>query len=91
MSLTQKHNIQMVQVNLKEEKKVEFVFDKEELNEETFLSKISAAVKRVDEYKQYIGDDNNGRTMKMQGVLQPGNRIDIQKHFSKPDYRAEAV
>lgn len=27
--------------------------------------------------------------MKMQGVLKPDCRIDLQKHFSKPDYRAE--
>ena len=29
--------------------------------------------------------------MKMQGVLHPECRIDLQKHFSKPDYRAEKV
>ena len=27
--------------------------------------------------------------MKMQGVLKPDCRIDLQKHFSKPDYWAE--
>ena len=27
--------------------------------------------------------------MKLQGVMKPDCKVDIQKHFSRPDYRAE--
>ena len=29
--------------------------------------------------------------MKLQGVVNPNCKIDLQKHFAKPDFRAEKI
>ena len=72
-----------------EEKKVEFAFDVEKLNEEAFLNKLQTAVKRIDDYKVHLGMDKGERTMKLQGVMPKDCKLDLTKHFSKPDYVAE--
>ena len=72
-----------------EEKKVEFAFDVDKLNEDNFLNKLQTTVKRIGEFQEHVGADKEGRKMKMQGVMRPDCKIDLQKHFSKPDYRAE--
>ena len=48
-----------------EEKKVEFIFDLEKLNEAAFLNKLTGAVKNISEKQAYIGLDKEGRQMKM--------------------------
>ena len=35
--------------------------------------------------------DKGERKMKMQGVMPKDCKIDLTKHFSKPDYRAEEI
>ena len=72
-----------------EEKKVDFIFDVEKLNQESFLKKLSDTVKKIGEKQSYIGQDQEARKMKMQGVLKASCKIDLYKHFTKPDFRAE--
>ena len=73
-----------------EEKKVDFAFDLNKLDEDSFLNKLSSAVKRVGEYQAHLGTDkDNGREMKLQGGVHPFATVDIQEHFRKPDYKAE--
>ena len=73
----------------KKEKQVAFAYDFEELNKHTFLNKLSGTVKNISEYQQFLGTEEGGRKMKMQGVVSKDCRIDITKHFKKPDYVAE--
>ena len=81
--------IDLMKEEEKEEKKVEFAFDVDELNKHSFLNKLSGTVKNVHEYQSFLGADEGGRKMKMQGVMSKDCRIDIRQHFQKPDYVAE--
>ena len=38
-----------------EEKKVEFAFDIDKLNEESFLNKLNSTVKRIGVYQEHLG------------------------------------
>ena len=73
----------------KKEKQVNFAYNFDELNQHTFLNKLSGTVKNISEYQQFLGTEEGGRKMKMQGVVSKDCRIDITKHFKKPDYVAE--
>lgn len=74
----------------KEERKVDFHFDVEKLREDEFLNKLSSTVKRIGEYKDHLGSAaEDGRKMKMQGVVKSDVTIDINKHFQKFDPVAE--
>ena len=83
--------IDLMKEEEKEEKKVEFAFDVDELNKHSFLNKLSGTVKNISEYQQFMGTEDGGRKMKMQGVVSKDCRIDIKQHFQKPDYVAEKV
>ena len=63
----------------------------QKLSEENFLNKLNTTVKKIGEFHDHLGFEEGGRKMKMQGVLKPDCRIDLQKHFSKPDYWAEKL
>ena len=73
----------------KKEKQVNFAYNFDELNKHTFLNKLSGTVKDIGEYHKFLGAEDGGRKMKMQGVVSKDCRIDITKHFKKPDYVAE--
>lgn len=81
--------IDLMKEEEKEEKKVEFAFDVDELNKHSFLNKLSGTVKDIGEYQKFLGTEEGGRKMKMQGVVSRDCRIDIKQHFQKPDYVAE--
>ena len=61
-----------------------------EVNMNTFLYKLNCTVQRIDAYKEHLGLNKGERRMKMQGVLKQDCKIDLNKHFAKPDARAEA-
>ena len=48
-------------------------------------------MKRIDDYKVHLGMDKGERKMKMQGVMSKDCKLDLTKHFSKPDYQAERM
>ena len=45
----------------KEEKKVDFAFDVDKLQEANFLNKLQTTVKRIDEYQSHTGTKSQGR------------------------------
>ena len=48
-----------------EEKKVEFAFNVDKLQEESFLNKLNTTVKRIGDYHEHLGHEDGGRKMKM--------------------------
>ena len=47
--------MQLSQRDKSEEKKVEFAFDIDKLNEESFLNKLNSTVKRIGAYQEHLG------------------------------------
>ena len=56
MSLHQRVMIKMAQEE-KDNKKVDFAFDLDKLEQESFLHKLSSTVKRIGEYHDFVGDE----------------------------------
>ena len=61
------------------------------LQEDTFLAKLNDTVKRIGEYHSMIGSEKGERKMKMQGVMKDDVVMDVSKHFTKVDYKAEKI
>lgn len=70
-----------------EEKKVDFAID----TENNFLNKLTSTVKKIEQFHEVIGKPSEGRKMKLQGVLSSNCKVDIQKHFCKPDFATQKM